>query len=116
MANECPKCGEHFITHNDDGSCVAEVKKMTCMGACSAFNPKEYDELCAKDLKCRECCDNECGCGFEKLATYKEWDDRTSNMAEAQAQRDIEDFYGGDGPQTLSEEMEVLERDRWKVK
>jgi hypothetical protein len=25
MSNYCPKCGNHFFVHNDDGSCIDEA-------------------------------------------------------------------------------------------
>ena len=44
MSNFCKKCGCHFATHNDDGSCVADSVELIASGyewtcpSCEHFN------------------------------------------------------------------------------
>jgi hypothetical protein len=45
-------------------------KTMTCLGECRG----EHIFLCAKSGKCVDCCDNECGCGFARVASESEYD------------------------------------------
>jgi hypothetical protein len=43
---------------------------MIFLGECH----KETDEVCRVLGRCRECCENECGCGFTELASESRYD------------------------------------------
>lgn len=43
---------------------------MQCLGQCR----KEVEEVCDAHGRCRECCDNECGCGFYEVADQSRYD------------------------------------------
>lgn len=38
--NYCPKCGWHWATHNDDGSCVEDEVTMMEWAVCKFDNPE----------------------------------------------------------------------------
>ena len=43
---------------------------MICLGECH----KPHIFLCAASGKCVDCCEQECGCGFERVASENEYD------------------------------------------
>ena len=76
----------------------------------SASSPAGDCELCGESFCKHGLCTNRGACPNSR--DKEGWD--CQDCAEEAEQRAIEAYYGGDGPQTLREEMEVAARDRWR--
>lgn len=63
---------------------------MTCVSC-----HKETEHLCAAAFKCSECCDNECGCEFQGLASRSDWENEIERRGVRQMENAFTSYWEG---------------------